>query len=431
LASNVKNSSQEFVKGKSFFIPTDQDQILLVRSIFEKPKQFADSIFYDTSAWNMALAFGLDYAEIKTPITLGKEIIDPNNVFTKHEISKSNYAYLIDWRQYTSAKAIYSLLKNDIIVKTAMKPFSIEKNDWPQGTAMISVKQPKISESALFEIMKELSQKNGLKIVGVSTGISQKGIDLGSNNFRTIKLPKPILIVGQGVNQYEAGEVWHLADNKLELPLAKVDFAGLNRINLYEYTHLIMVSGNYDALSETFNKKLKDWVRAGGVIISQKTACDWLIKNEFSSEKILKNEDKISTLIPFESVNMAEGARNTGGAIFETEFDLTHPLAFGFDKPNQYVYKNSNLIFEPSKIPGSTVAKYTADAWISGYVHPINRNKINKSTSILISGMGSGKLILLADNPNFRSYWLGTNRIFFNALFLSSTISESRFGEAE
>ena len=51
---------------------------------------------------------------------------------------------------------------------------------------------------------------------------------------------------------------------------------------------------------------------------------------------------------------------------------------------------------------------------------------IKPSASIITSQLGNGRVILFADNPNFRGAWYGTNRLFLNALFLGNHISIPR-----
>ena len=42
---------------------------------------------------------------------------------------------------------------------------------------------------------------------------------------------------------------------------------------------------------------------------------------------------------------------------------------------------------------------------------------------------GDGRVILMLDNPNFRAYWYGTQKLFANALFFGSTISQNTLRE--
>ena len=39
--------------------------------------------------------------------------------------------------------------------------------------------------------------------------------------------------------------------------------------------------------------------------------------------------------------------------------------------------------------------------------------------SLIAERSGDGSVILFADNPNFRGYWYGTNKLFMNAVFFS------------
>jgi len=77
----------------------------------------------------------------------------------------------------------------------------------------------------------------------------------------------------------------------------------------------------------------------------------------------------------------------------------------------------------PSKNAYATVAKYSKDAHIDGYILNTNYEELLKpSASLIVSRLGGGRVVLFADNPNFRGSWYGTNRLFLNALFLGNRI---------
>ena len=55
---------------------------------------------------------------------------------------------------------------------------------------------------------------------------------------------------------------------------------------------------------------------------------------------------------------------------------------------------------------------------------PLNRKEfIPGAASLIVSNVGSGRVIVFADNPNFRGTWYGTNKLFLNAIFLGDNIS--------
>jgi hypothetical protein len=60
---------------------------------------------------------------------------------------------------------------------------------------------------------------------------------------------------------------------------------------------------------------------------------------------------------------------------------------------------------------------------VGGYLHKSQLPKIANSAAIIVSASGSGRVILFTDNPNFRAYWYGTNKLFLNALFFGSLTS--------
>jgi len=101
-----------------------------------------------------------------------------------------------------------------------------------------------------------------------------------------------------------------------------------------------------------------------------------------------------------------------------TDVDITHPLAFGYTQRDLPVYRNHSIFMAPSEDPFSTVVKYKANPLLSGYVNSTNLEKLGGTASLIASGIGRGNVIMFVDNPNFRGMWYGTNKLFFNALFL-------------
>ena len=51
------------------------------------------------------------------------------------------------------------------------------------------------------------------------------------------------------------GEVWHLLDTRIGMPLTKIRLNQFPRISLDKYTTLVMVSGSYNQLGKDEIKK--------------------------------------------------------------------------------------------------------------------------------------------------------------------------------
>lgn len=423
--SDQSAGGDNFKKGMSYIVPTNQRQYLMVKSVFEHVKTFYDSVFYDASTWTVASAFGLPNEGLKTTkFSLGDEITELSQFDAKP--AKAAYAYIIDWREYNAPMALHHLLDNDVFVHTAFKPFTVKtatgSKSFGYGSLMISVADQYKTPDELHAIVTAAVTKAGIEATQVNTGFSIGGIDLGSRNFRTIDQPKALMIVGEGVFLYEAGEIWHLLDTKVGMPITKVDKVDLGRVNLYDYNTLVMVNGNYNDLSEKFVADVKNWLSAGNTLIAQKSAVSWAINMELVKEELIKPENNDDQRMDYVTARDYRGSKVIGGSIYEVDLDITHPIGFGYSKRNIPVYRNSNIFMKPSKNPFSTVAQYTSNPWMSGYLKPENLDYIKQSAPIVVSRVGRGRAVLMTDNPNFRGYWFGTNKLFLNALFFGSLV---------
>ena len=216
------------------------------------------------------------------------------------------------------------------------------------------------------------------------------------------------------------------------MPITKIQIRSLRSTSLDKYTTLVMVSGNYSSLDSIKLASLKTWLSKGNTLITIASASKWaidkkLVKENLTKKAVSKEKEKekvVTERLPYVEASEHIGRDRLGGAIFEVNLDVTHPLGFGYRSNLLPVYKNNNVFIMPSKSKFSTVAKYTKKPHIDGYISPKNlEEKLKPSASLIVSPVGSGRVVLFADNPNFRGAWYGTNRLFLNALFLGSEIS--------
>jgi hypothetical protein len=438
LGADLSIGATKYEKGKAFVVTTDQTQYRMVRSLFEKVTSFYDSVFYDASTWTMSLAYGLPHDALNATVkySKGARIKAEDVVLNPAPVIKTNYAYLIDWTEYNASRALYYLLSHKVFVKAAFKPFTAEvngvKKNFGYGTLVIPVADQSISSDELFTVVKEASQTSGIDVHTVNTGYSLEGVDLGSNNVKTVQTPKVAMLIGEGVAATDAGAIWYLLDSKLKMPITKVNTSQFGQLRISDYNTLILVAGNYGLLGESAVTKIKSWVQQGGTLILMKTAISWAIANKLIDEQLKKEEEKKEvTRMDYVTAQDFQGSRSIGGSIYLGNLDITHPLGFGYSNRELPVYRNTSVFIEPGKSPFNTVIKYTAKPLLSGYIHPANLEKIKNSVSLQVSPMGQGRAILFVDDPAFRGYWNGTNKLFFNALFFGSNISISNFGGEE
>ena len=414
LANDATINGKSYTKGTSYVVPMNQKNPRLIKGMFEKRTTFKDSLFYDVSAWTFPLAFNVDYAELTTLSNAGPEITKLAPL-SGSVSAKSNYAYLFEWNEYYTPKALNAITQKGIRAKVAKSRFTVEGKTYDYGTIMVPVQNQDLNATELHEFMQKVATESNLTVTSVGTGLT-KGIDLGSNDFDPIKKQKVAIIVGEGVRSYDAGEIWHLFDTRYKMELTKIDVSYLRSVDLSKYTDIILPSANGNAINKSNTDKIMDWVKGGGTLIGYRNMAEWFNKNEFMKLEF-KKDTLVGNNINFEQKNDFRGAQVTGGAIFEANLDRTHPINFGYKNTNIALFRNTNVYIKPDKNSYNNPIVYTNDPLLSGYISEENLEMLKNSVPFQIQSLGKGKVVAFTDNTNFRAFWYGTNKLLMNAIF--------------
>ena len=414
LANDATLNGKAYKKGYSYVVPMNQKNHRLIKGMFEKRTKFTDSLFYDVSAWTFPLAFNVDYTELNSLSNAGPEITDfkPLNGSVS---SKSNYAYLFEWNEYYTPKALNAITQKGLRAKVAKGPFSVEGKNYDYGTIMIPVQNQNLSASELHSFLTDVANESKLQITAVGTGLT-KGIDLGSNDFEPIKKQKIAILVGNGIRSYDAGEIWHLFDTRYDIDLTKIDMDYFKSVDLSKYTDIIVSSTTRDAQTKANADKLKAWVKTGGTLIGYRNAVDWFSKSKMISLQF-KKDSITAKNIPFDKKRDFLGAQVTGGAIFETKLDRSHPVNFGYKNDKLAMFRNTNIYLKPNTNSYDNPIQYSNKPLLSGYISEEKYELVKNAVPFKVDNLGKGKVIVFTDNTNFRAFWYGTNKLLMNAIF--------------
>ncbi len=421
----VEIDNREFKPGSSYIIPTEQPGYRLIHDIFEPNSSFPDSVFYDITAWSLVQGYGIEHADMDSggDDYRGQKITElpEQNGSVKGE--KSDYAYLLSWDDYNAPPVLYHLLDRELLVKTAFKPFTSDtdegEKEFGYGSLIIPVQGQEINKSELYKIIRNTASEFGVDFHAVGTGMTPEGIDLGSRNILPVEKPEAALVIGEGVSSYEAGETQFLLNEHLGMGVTRLAKHTLRSTSLNRYNSLIMTDGRYSDLDSTTVDKIKRWVHNGGILITYEDAASWAIEEGIVSEDLHETyEDSTDRSIRynFEERSDRRLANRIPGVILEADIDPSNPIGFGVSDRRQLFIKDSNTFLKPSEDFYATVAQYTSDPLVGGYVNDENLEKISDTAAIVTSSEGRGHVIMFADNPNFRSYWHTTSRLFLNAL---------------
>ncbi len=247
------------------------------------------------------------------------------------------------------------------------------------------------------------------------------GSDLGSSRYVSLTKPSIAMLTGTGVTPLDAGEVWHLLDQRMNIPSSHLDASAFNRTDLGKYNTIIMVSGSYPDINKD---KLKTWVQSGGVLILLEEAISWAVQNGISAVTLKKekNAGDSAQRRPYVQREQIDGSDQMSGAIFGADVDLTHPLAYGYNQKTVSLFKGNKVFMEKSKNPYATPFYYGSAPLQSGYISKSNANLVKNSASVIVNTVGAGRVINIADNPNLRGFWLGGSKLMLNSIFFGKII---------
>ena len=417
LKKDFSKNGKEFKRESSYVIPKNQKQHLLINAMFQKRTNFQDSLFYDVSAWTLPLAFNLNYEENESINKLGDQISENKRNITLPPLL-STYAYLMEWNDYNTPKVLNQILEKGLRAKVGLKPFTLEGIKYDYGTILIPVQNQKLNTKELFKFINKLVEENKVIINSVSTGLS-KGIDLGSRNFKLVGPQKVALLVGQGITPYDAGEIWHLFDQRYDMLITKLDTRDFRKKDLSKYTDIIVPNSWGTLLTKSDAQKIKNWIKQGGTLIGYKNIGKWFDKHEILKIDF-KTKENTARNISFDQKRDFFGAQVIGGAIFETKIDRSHPIVFGYKNEKIPVFRNSTLFMKLDTNSYNNPIKYTNNPLLSGYISDKNLLELKNTSMCKIGTLEKGKIIYFTDNTNFRAFWYGTNKLLMNAIFFGN-----------
>ena len=257
------------------------------------------------------------------------------------------------------------------------------------------------------------------------------------------------MVTGANTSANDTGEIWHLLDQRVQMPLTMVDSTRLSRVNFGDYTHIILTNP-LKSLATQVTGKLDTFVKGGGVLWAQGHATlSWLqsagltdmlwreTERDMARKQIAKNRDdgktnvdEIEALLParapFVEAEDAAAFRLVNGAILEGLIDTTHPLGYGYTQESLPVFRRSAEFMARSENPYSTPIIYTSKPLLSGYMSDENRMLAAHSAGIIVDAKDDGAIVLTLDSATFRAFWWGTQKLLINTLFFGDLLKEPR-----
>ena len=411
--SKMKNDASSIV------VHTSQPKGKMVKAMFEPQAKLEDSLTYDITAWSLPYAYGLDAVASKNKV---KSEVKDKAVNSDIKVLPDAYAYVCDWNSTLDAKFLAALLNKGFKVRFTTKPFKSNGKLFKEGALLITKRDNDEIKDFAEQLLK-VSKSFNQELKSIQSGFSERTPDVGSSDIKLIHPPKVAVFAGKGVSSLSYGEVWYYFEQELKYPLTTLNLDNYSALDLEDYDVIIFPNGNYNSLVKADKlSKLKQWVKEGGRLIAVQNAMnvfasskDFKIKKKKQDSVTKKKALEKNKLIPYAKRERENTNNLITGAIFKTEIDKTHPLAFGYE--NSYFTLKLGASAYELLDKGYNVGHLKNNKVYSGFA---GRNALNNIQNTLVFGeepMGKGSVIYFVDNVLFRAFWENGKLFMANAVF--------------
>ncbi len=451
LAQDLEIDGQTFPAAQSFIVPTSQRQYTMIRGIFDTVTEFEEAIFYDVSGWTLPLAYDLSLVTLDA-FRAGRNLIGDPVGDLKVSVAtpeRGTYGYIFSWADYYAPRALYRFMEMGAKPRVLLRAKTLAVGDgektFPAGSVFVPANtrlsaDEQINGDALFEVAQKAASLDGVEIHGLVSGNAAAGVgDLGSGgSVGTIRMPRILLLFDDYGTRYGAGQLWHLIDHKMEIPVTLMRPDVAERIDLGGYTH-IFVPGARQPINEALSKKLEGWARAGGTLVATKQAALQVQKGWFGegtgdgkgagdgeNTKTAQADTEKTERAFYRDKQVKDAEHLIGGALFESVLDQSHPIGFGFLDPGLATMKTMETPLQPAKDPYAGVALYAETPLLSGYASERRKTALAGTPSVVAERLGRGSVVLFADDPAFRATFLGADKLVLNAIFFGDQFGPAR-----
>ena len=415
----------------------DQDEAFVKEQDRRRKKRQGDQI-YDVTAWSLPLAFDVECVPSAVPLTVKAEPLAGVATTAATTLPSAKVAYLLPWG-FQAAAAVTEALQAGLRVRVAGDIIKLNGATFPTGTAIFRTSE----NENLAATLGAIAAKHGVTPFGTDTAfVDVGGISLGSGEVVNMKSPRVLLMWDAPVSSLSAGWARFTLEQRIGARTTAVRVSSFRRANLADFDVVVMPSGDYSTLGDEGIKRLKDFVRAGGTVVTIGEASRWAAKEKVAlidtrtenrdgtPEKDAppadgdKDKKKVEPGKPFDYDKAVlpdrEAPENTPGAYLRMNLDPEHWLAAGTDF-EMGVLVESRRIFTPIALDkGTNVGVYAKKEKLkmSGLVWDEAQTALAQKAYLIHQQSGAGHVIAFAEEPNYRAYTEGTMLLFANAVLL-------------
>lgn len=393
--------------------------------------------FYDVTAWSLPLTLGLDaWWTDDTARVAGQRVNAADVAAPPTAPGRALSAYLFADGGEAGTRLATRLLREGFRVGIASKPLRADGTTWPRGTFVARVQR---NGPTLHERIAMLATLIGAQVTAVRSAFPDSGqAGVGSESILPLHAPRVLLAAGDGIDQTSFGAVWFYLEKELGLPVTPVNVARLEDIDLSDYNVLLFPNGSADRLwrelGEDGATALKAWVRSGGAIIGMGDAVELLSRKELElttvkalvadttavKDTALAVTARPGPVLVSPTATAGSAPEFIPGAIFRATLDQSHWLTLGYQQDQLPVFLETSNLLQPSAKGANPVVFSGTEFTLGGFTWPNNTDRfLRNSVWAAVETVGSGSVVVFAENPVYRGFWRGPARLLTNAILLA------------
>jgi Zinc carboxypeptidase len=419
---------------------TEQSAEFIKRQEDRRKMRLNDEI-YDITAWNLPMLWDVELATSPAAIAVKSTPVSSqyDAAMPPRTLAQGKVGYLMPWGSAAAALAA-DAMRAGIRIRSVGGAFTQNGRKYPIGTAIIRNAE---NSTDLNARLAALATKHGAELVPIDSTWVEDGLSLGSNQVAALKAPKVLLLWDTPTGTLSAGWTRYVLERRFGQAVTAVRTSSLGRATLSDFDVIVMPSGNFGgAINEAVLNRIKDWLRAGGTLVTMAEATRWATGATvglLDTTALLK--DGRPDVPPPTGGGGGGGAANAKpepfdfdkaiqpererpapqpGAILRVTLDTNHWLTAGNDGETQVMIEGSR-VFSPIKLDkGRNIGVYAAkDKLIaSGLIWPDAQEILVQKAFLIEQPFGQGHVVAFAEDPNYRAFTESTMLLFMNAVLL-------------
>ncbi len=429
-----------------------------------------NSKIYDSTAWNLGHAFGLECWWAQSVEGAGVAAATPPDARPAGIVAAAGsapvYGWIVEGTDDGSVKFAARALQSGLALSLADEPFESTGRRFARGSLLVRAHENQSDVAAKVE---SAARAAGVQaFAATSARAPGDGHDLGGQHFELLERPRVAMLSNAPVQNTSFGQLWHALDFDLGLSVSLLDAQDLGGYDLRRYNVLVLPpAGGISAVLEPHLETLRAWVEGGGTLVAVGSSAGALARESLGLSSVRRREDVLAKLPEYlfaaqreraarsievderlvwdgvptsapEDASKAAEPKAAGAALavdpdaereerwrqrfapqgvfLRAHVREDHWLTVGAGSHLPVFFDGSLSLW--SRSPATTAVRLApaADLRLSGLLWPEARERLAESAYATVERRGAGQVILFASEPGFRGFHPGTGRLFRNAV---------------